>query len=149
PTLAGDAAEQVDRSSADNALKLAFIYQHEGREAQASRFLSETLELIRDAPRLGTFGYGIRDVQIYALLGRREDAIAAFREALDEGYRGSVVFDGWPLTIDPYLDAIRDDPRFIEMVAELDSHLAVMRDRLYAAPLSDSLDELRARAGTT
>ncbi|HLU07545.1 MAG TPA: hypothetical protein VKZ91_13380 [Woeseiaceae bacterium] len=149
PTLAGDAAEQVDRSSADNALKLAFIYQHEGREAQASRFLSETLELIRDAPRLGTFGYGIRDVQIYALLGRREDAIAAFREALDEGYRGSVVFDGWPLTIDPYLDAIRDDPRFIEMVAELDSHLAVMRDRLYAAQLSDSLDELRARAGTT
>ncbi|HEX5764719.1 MAG TPA: hypothetical protein VFY27_04075 [Woeseiaceae bacterium] len=149
PTLAGDAAGKVDRSSANNAIKLAFIYQHEGRDAEASLYLSELLDLIHDAPRLGTFGYGIRDVQIYALLGRREDAIAAFREALDEGYRGSVVFDGWPLSIDPFLDNIRDDPRFIEMVTELDSHLAVMRDRLYAAQLSDGLDELRARAGTT
>ena len=149
PTLAGDAAQRVDRSSADNALKLAFIYQQEGRDAQASRFLSETLELLQGAPRLGTFGYGIRDVQIYALMGRREDAIAAFREALDEGYRGSVAFDGWPLAIDPYLDDIRDDPRFVEMVAELESHLVVMRDRLDAAQLSDGLDELRARAGAT
>src|SRR5690606_39203609 len=149
PTLAGDAAEQVDRSSADNAIKLAFIYQQEGRDAQASRFLSETLALIQDAPRLGTFGYGIRDVQIYALLGRREDAIAAMREALDQGYRGSVAFDGWPLAIDPYLDNIRDDPRFVEMVAELEGHLSVMRDRLYAAQLSDGLDDLRARAEAT
>lgn len=149
PTLAGDAAEQVDRSTADNAMKLAFIYQKEGLDARASRLLSESLELLEDLPRLGTFGYGIRDVQIYALLNRRDDAIAAFRAALDEGYRGSVSFDGLPLAIDPYLDNIRDDPRFVAMVAELDGYLAVMRDRLYAAQMSDRLDELRARAGTT
>jgi tetratricopeptide (TPR) repeat protein len=147
PILTGDTARQVDRSAAHNAVKLAFIWQQEGRDAQASRLLTETLGVLRDVPRLGTFGFGIRDVQIYALLDRREDAIAAFRDALDEGYRGSVLFDGWPLAIDPYLDSIRDDPRFVEMSGELEDRLAVMRDRLYAAQAAGDLDQLRTRAG--
>jgi hypothetical protein len=111
--------------------------------------LTETLDVIRDLPRLGTHGYGIRDVQIYALLGRREDAIAAFRDALDAGYRGSVLFDGWPLAIDPYLDSIRDEPRFAEMLDELEGYLAVMRERIYRAEEAGNLDELRTRTETT
>jgi tetratricopeptide (TPR) repeat protein len=136
----------VDRSATRHAVKLAYIYQREGRSGEASRLLSEALDVIRDLPRLGTHGFGIRDVQIYALLGRREDAIAAFRDALDAGYRGSVLFDGWPLAIDPYLDGIRDDPRFVQMVDELDDYLVVMRDRLYEAESAGNLDDLRARA---
>jgi TolB-like protein/Tfp pilus assembly protein PilF len=146
PRLVGDTAGGVDRSATRHAVKLAYIYQREGRSGEASRLLSEALDVIRDLPRLGTHGFGIRDVQIYALLGRREDAIAAFRDALDAGYRGSVLFDGWPLAIDPYLDGIRDDPRFVQMVDELDDYLVVMRDRLYEAESAGNLDDLRARA---
>jgi TolB-like protein/Tfp pilus assembly protein PilF len=146
PRLGGDTAARVDRSATRHAVKLAYIYQREGRSGEASRLLSEALDVIRDLPRLGTHGFGIRDVQIYALLGRREDAIAAFRDALDAGYRGSVLFDGWPLAIDPYLDGIRDDPRFVQMVDELDDYLVVMRDRLYEAESAGNLDDLRARA---
>lgn len=87
-------------------------------------------------------------VQIYALLGRREDAIAAFREAIDAGYRGSVLFDGWPLVVDPYLDNVRDDPRFDEMVQELDNDLEVMRSRLLQAEAAANLDTLRSKAET-
>jgi hypothetical protein len=104
--------------------------------------------VLRGLPRLGTFGFGIRDVQIYALLGRKEEALAAFRDAIDAGYRGSLLFDGWPLFADPYIESIRDDPRFIAMLDELDGYLALMRDRLLEAEAKDNLAGLRAAAGT-
>jgi len=148
PILGGDTAARVDRAAAQNAVKLAYIYQREGRNSEASRLLMETLNVIRDLPRLGTHGFGIRDVQIYALLGRREDAIAAFRDALDAGYRGSILFDGWPLAVDPYLDSIREEPRFIQMLDELDTYLVVMRENIYGAEAAGSLDDLRSRTET-
>jgi tetratricopeptide (TPR) repeat protein len=149
PLLAGDSARRINRQTARNAVKLAYIEQRRGDERAASEILLQALDVVRDLPRLGTYGHGIRDVQIYALLGRREDALGAFREALDEGFRGSLMFDGWPLFADPYLDAIRDDPRFARMISELDDDLAVMRERLLQAEASDDFDSLRAMATRT
>ena len=146
PILSGDTSAKVDRSATGSAVKLAYIHQREGRDDQAATLLTETLDVLRTVPRLGTYGFGIRDVQVYALLGRREDAIAAFREALDDGYRGSILFDGWPLAIDPFLDTIREDPRFVAMLAELDGYLKAARDSLLEAQAAGDLDSLRARA---
>lgn len=143
PMLASDSANRINRRTARNAVKLAYIERKRGRGQLADEMLLEVLDVIRDLPRLGTFGYGIRDVQIYALLGRKEDALAAFRDALDEGFRGSLIFDGWPLIADPYLESIRDDPRFASMIDELDGYLAIMRDRLLEAEANDALDDLR------
>jgi TolB-like protein/Tfp pilus assembly protein PilF len=148
PLLNGDTADGVDRETARNAVKLAYIYLRQGRKPDATRLLHQALETIRGLPRLGTFGFGIRDVQIYALLGRREDALNAFREALDAGFRGSLMFDGWPLELDPYLDGIRDEPRFRAMVAELDAEIGIMRDRLFQAEATGEFESLRARAET-
>ncbi len=148
PLLAGDAAAAVDRQTARNAVKLAYIHLREGRTQDGTRLLHQALDAIRGLPRLGSFGFGIRDVQIYALLGRREDALNAFREAVDAGFRGSVLFDGWPLEVDPYLDSIRDEPRFRAMVAELDAHVEVMRDRLFEAEATGDFESLRMRAET-
>ncbi|HEX2140221.1 MAG TPA: tetratricopeptide repeat protein [Woeseiaceae bacterium] len=146
PLLNGDSADTVDRQTARNAVKLAYIHLRQGRKQEANRLLNQALEAIADLPRLGTFGFGIRDVQIYSLLGRREDALNAFREALDAGFRGSVMFDGWPLALDPYLDQIRDEPRFQQMVAELDRDVAIMRNRLLEAEATGDFESLRARA---
>lgn len=146
PLLGSDAVETIDRGTARNAVKLAYIHLRQGDKEQAVRLLNDSLEVIRSLPRLGTFGFGIRDVQIYALLGRKEDALNAFREALDAGYRGSTMFDGWPLAVDPYLDSIRGEPRFAAMVDELDGYLSVTRKRLFDAETAGNLDELRARA---
>jgi TolB-like protein/Tfp pilus assembly protein PilF len=148
PLLDGDSADTVNRQTARNAVKLAYIHLRQGRKQEADRLLNQALEAIAELPRLGTFGFGIRDVQIYALLGRREDALNAFREALDAGFRGSVMFDGWPLGLDPYLDSIRDEPRFQAMVVELDGHVDVMRDRLFEAEATGNLESLRVRAET-
>jgi hypothetical protein len=107
--------------------------------------LNAALLAVRDLPRVGTFGFGIRDVQIYALLGRSEDALAAFRDAIDQGYRGSIIFDGWPLEIDPYLDSIRQDPRFLLMTDELERYIDVMRQSLIRAGQTGDFESLRAR----
>jgi hypothetical protein len=106
--------------------------------------LNAVLVAIRDWPRVGTFGYGVRDVQIYSLLGRKEDALAAFREAIDQGYRSSLIFDGWPLAIDPYLDNVRSDPRFEQMHDELDGYIETMHRNLLDAERNGNVDELRA-----
>ena len=93
------------------------------------------------------FGQGIRDVQIFSLLGRTEDAFSALREAIDLGFRTSILFDTWLLEFDPYLTGIRDDPRFAAMLGELDELNAVMRDRVQAAEASGDWDQLTALAG--
>lgn len=147
PLLASDTRNRVNPATMRNAVKLAYIEQQLGRSVSANELLNRTLEVISELPRLGTYGYGIRDVQVYALLGRKEEALAAFRDALDEGFRGSLMFDGWPLLLDPYIESIRDDPRFVVMRDELDGYLAVMRDRLFEAEANDDLASLRAIAG--
>jgi tetratricopeptide (TPR) repeat protein len=148
PLLSGDTMQGVDRQTTRNAVKLAYIHLRQGRKPEATRLLHQALEALRGLPRLGTFGFGIRDVQIYALLGRREDALSAFREALDAGFRGSLMFDGWPLELDPYLDSIRGEPRFQAMVAELDAEVGIMRERLFQAEATGDFESLRARAET-
>src|SRR5690606_22807167 len=127
PLLAADAGNVVDRQTLHNAIKLAYIDLRQGRRREALALLQDGLEVIRESPRLGTYGYGIRDVQIYTLLGRKEDALQAFRDALDAGFRGSIFFDEWPLALDPYLEPLREEPRFVAMTEELDRYIDVMR----------------------
>ncbi len=145
PILGSDSRITVDRNTARDAVKLAYIEQREGHDAKALELLNAALVAVRDLPRVGTFGFGIRDVQIYALLGRTEDALAAFRDAIDQGYRGSIIFDGWPLEIDPYLDSIRQDPRFVLMTDELARYIDVMRQSLIQAEQANDFESLRAR----
>jgi tetratricopeptide (TPR) repeat protein len=62
-------------------------------------------------------------VQINAIMGKKEEAIAAFRHALDDGYRTL----WWRFPADPNLDSIRDDPRFVAMMKELRADVDKMR----------------------
>jgi hypothetical protein len=93
---------------------------------------------------MGLAGHGIRDVQILALQGKSFEALAAFREAIDEGFRGTVASNGWPLIIDPYLDSLRSNPEFQAMIDEVDDAVAAMQQRVIRAEQSGNWDELRA-----
>jgi len=95
------------------------------------------------------FGQGIRDVQILALLGRKEDALQALRTAVTAGYRCSIASNSWLLENDPFLDSIRDDSRFAAIVSELESLNGVMRSRVMEAEETGNWAPLRALAGST
>ena len=149
PVLASDAELQVGRYTADNVIKLAYIHKETGNEKRAYELLSATLPVVQQFPRLGTFGHGISDVEIFAMLGRTEDALSTLREAVDAGYRGSIIKNNWLLEDDPYLKSIRDDPRFVAIVSEIRTYIEAMRINLERVQSSGNWDSLLARVKTT
>jgi len=144
PEFAADADPEVTAHNVANLIRYAFILQNQGENQRANKLLELALVVVRTLPRIGLSGHGIRDVQILALQGKTLEALAALRDAIDEGFRGTVASNGWPLAIDPYLNSLRGQPAFEAMVGELDDEVARMQQRVIQAEQSDNWDELRA-----
>jgi hypothetical protein len=98
---------------------------------------------------MGLTGHGIRDVQILALQGNTRAALAALRDAIDEGFRGTVSSNGWPLVVDPYLNSLRGQPAFEVMVDELDDAVTTMQQRVADTEQSGDWAALRALVEST
>jgi len=75
--------------------------------------LQVDLTLARLQPKDPTVRYNL--ACSYALLGRKEEAFAALREAVRLGY-----VDAEHMREDPDLESLRDDPRFGKILASLD-----------------------------
>ena len=118
---------QVDDSNYVAALDLALVLMHLGEQERADDLLAGSLKTIESLSRLGTDGYWISDVRIYALQQRPELALAALRQAMDEGWQFLTWFY---LDNDPNLDSIRDDPEFKRLYAEIKSDLAIQARRV-------------------
>lgn len=116
PELLIDTDPQVSRSNYRSAIDLAHILQKTGEHDQANMLLEHCLDLISSMPRLGQFGHGISDVQIYALKGRAEDALRALRSAVQEGWRH---FWWYHAEHDHVLESIRHEPEFQKMMGEI------------------------------
>ena len=144
PEFAEDADPVVSAFNVANLIRYAFILQNLGESQNADEVLVAALDVVRTLPRTGLSGHGIRDVQILALQGKTLEALAALRDAIDEGFRGTVASNGWPIAVDPYLSSLRGQPGFEAMVGELDDAIEVMRQRVSEAEQSGNWDELRA-----
>lgn len=144
PEFVADADPRIDASNVANVIRYAFILQNLGEKGRADTLLETALNVVRTLPRIGLAGHGIRDVQILALQGKTFEALAALREAIDEGFRGTVASNGWPMAIDPYLESLRGQPGFQAMAGELDDAIAAMQQRVSEAEQSGNWDELRA-----
>ncbi len=144
PEFAADADPEVDANNVSDLIRYAFILQNQGENQRANKLLEMALDVVRTLPRIGLYGHGIRDVQILALQGKTLAALAALRDAIDEGFRGTVASNGWPLAIDPYLSSLRGQPAFEAMVGELEDEVARMQQRVLQAEQSGNWDELRA-----
>jgi hypothetical protein len=93
-----------------------------GERARADLLLNRSFQIIQTLPRLGEqAGYGIADVQIHALRGDRQKALAVLRQAIDEGWRG---LWWYYLKHDPNLESLHDDPEYQAMVAEIEADMA-------------------------
>ena len=149
PILNNDSNLQIDRFTVRQIVKLAFVYQRTGNVIRGNEMLHATLPVVQALPRLGMYGQGIRDVQILALLGRKEDALSALRAAVTAGYRSSIPYNNWLLEDDPFLDSIRDDSRFADIISELESLNGIMRSRIIEAEETGDWAPLRAIAGST
>jgi TolB-like protein/Tfp pilus assembly protein PilF len=149
PILERDSKLQIDRYTVRQIISLAYIHQRTGNVVRGNAMLNAALPVVQELPRLGMSGQGIRDVQILALLGRKEDALNALRAAVTAGHRSSIPFNNWLLEDDPFLDSIRDDSRYADIVSELELLNGVMHSRLIEAEESGDWPALRALAGAT
>jgi TolB-like protein/tetratricopeptide (TPR) repeat protein len=146
PEFAGDADPLINRFNVSNIIQYAFILQNQGEKRRAKSLLASALPVVHSLPRIGLAGHGIRDVQILALQGKPFEALTALREAIDEGFRGTTYSNGWPLSLDPYLDSLRDRPEFQAMASEIEDAVMLMQERATLTEASGDWDDLRAIA---
>ena len=144
PEFFEDADPRIDAFNVANLVRYAFILRNLGENKRSDALLDTALAVVRTQPRIGLAGHGIRDVQILAIQGKTIAALAALRDAIDEGFRGTVASNGWPMLIDPYLESLRAEPEFQAMVGELDDAIARMQQRVAEAEQSGNWDALRA-----
>ena len=136
PELLNKDAAKIDRTNFVGAIDLAYVLSKTGEQERADLLLDRSLTFIATIPRLGSDGYGISDVRIYALQGKTEKALAALRQAIDERWRISWWYY---LEHDPSLDSIRDEPEFQAMVAEIKADMAAQLERVRAMEASGEL----------
>nr|CAM58137.1 putative adenylate/guanylate cyclase protein [uncultured marine microorganism] len=142
PELAAD-PPVVEADNLANAVAMAYTLQQLHQPDRARQLLEVTLASLETRPRMGMTGFGPRDAQILALMGRSDEAIAKLQEAYDEGWRSSWRYDTWSLEDDRYLESVHDRPEFQAIVEALKADLKVMGDRALAAEESNDWDELR------
>ena len=129
PSLLNDNDPQVYRTNVQAVISLAFILSNTDEQMQADLLLDRSLALFESIPRLGIRGYGIADVKIYAQRGMTEEALAALREAIDQGWRT----DWWYyLEHDFSLQPLHDEPEYQAMVEEIRADMAAQLARVRA-----------------
>ncbi len=72
-------------------------------------------------------GYGFADVDLHALRGEKEKALAALREGVASGTR---YLSRLQLLYNPNLESIRDTPEFAAIIAEIEADMAVQLEQV-------------------
>jgi tetratricopeptide (TPR) repeat protein len=119
-------------------LDLAAAYLHAGEKAKAESLLSLVETELPRWPQIGAwgFGYGYADVDLHALRGEKERALAALREGAAKGIRYM-----WRLQLlyNPNLKSIRDTPEFAAVIAEIEADMATQLARVHEMQRSGEL----------
>ncbi len=144
PSLAADVSSGVDRFNLGPALLYAYLQQQRDQPLLAQRVLDDAEAVVRDMPRLGRSGHGIRDVQILALEGRPEAALDRLQDAVDAGFVSLMAFDPWDLDQDPLTESLRGHPRYGRLLQRMAERIDVMRSRVDDAQQTGNWDALRA-----
>ena len=127
PALADSKKLQVNRTNFRVAIDYALVLAKSGNRQRADDLLDLCMKFINTIPRMGQEGYWIADAAIYALRGNNRAALAALRDAIDQGWRANWWYF---LKHDPNFDSVREEPEFQAMVAELGADMADQLSRL-------------------
>lgn len=136
PEFIGDGPAKLDELNYSAAIDFVPVLQRLGEGDRARALLEDIERIIRDKQRLGLEGHGIADAQVFALRGQKALALAALRKAERAGWRmGWRYFRG----DEPTLAAIRGEPEFKAVFADIERDMARQRAGLDGRPRGSSL----------
>jgi tetratricopeptide (TPR) repeat protein len=104
----------------------AFLYVRNGDRAQAQPLIEAALAATREATTSGdvSFNPPMENAVLFLMLGKRSEALDALGAGVRAGWK-----DAPFLRRDPLLAGLRQDPRFVAIVQQVEREVAEMRAR--------------------
>lgn len=119
PELFRDAPD-VTRANIGAAVDLVLLLKMTGRENAYLALAEGSLDLMESMPRMAAMGIGLLDVELHAILGDRNSAIAALTAANDAG----LIFYLEPERHYPNLTNVAGDPEFQRLIGLIQDRVA-------------------------
>lgn len=112
---------RIHRANYGSAVEIAYLLIRSGEGARGRKLLELVIPVIDAKPILGIWGSAYGNARTYALLGRKEEALAELQRGVDAGWRA-----GWRYSFDfdPLFDSLRDEPEFAAMRAKIATDMA-------------------------
>jgi len=122
PELFDATALNIGRDNRETAVDLAYLLLQTGEQAQAEHLLDQSEAAIALGHRLTTIEvFAVLEARIHALRGDKANAIAALRQAVDQGWR----WQAWYfLEHDPVLAPLHAEPEFQSIKAVVTADMA-------------------------
>jgi tetratricopeptide (TPR) repeat protein len=133
PELLDEDKPNIESSNYGSAINLALVLSETGEQERANMLLNSSLVFLEKIERLGYQGFWVADVQAYALQGKKAEALAALREAIDSGWRS---LWWYYLERDKNMDSIRNEPEYQAILEEVRTDMAAQLVRLHEAQAS-------------
>jgi tetratricopeptide (TPR) repeat protein len=127
PELFVDNELDIDQRNREAAIDLAYLLLHTGEGPRAEQLLDQSQAAIALGRYSTSEGFSLLEPRIHALRGDTEKALAALRQAVDQGWRW---FSWYFLEYDPALASLHDEPDFQALKQEIKLDLATQRTRL-------------------
>lgn len=118
-----EAQPQVRADNIVKAADLGLLLQRAGQSEQAQAMLENVVSFYDDNYARGAANYplGIAKVDALALLGRNDEALAALRQLIDDGWR---LLWRWSTVFNPNHASLHGDPDYESMLVEIEQDLA-------------------------
>ncbi len=130
----------VNRSNLQAAVDLVLLLQKTGETADASVLAERTFPVLADTPVFAAFGRFLLEVELHAILGERDKAIAALSDVVDSGLTAYVNPNNRNLA------SIANDPEYLRLMAvvrgRVDAERAKVREMEVKGLLARTPDEL-------
>ena len=126
---------RVDQLS--EAPLLALALRAGGRAQEAERLLREADSLTRAIYRKSTvpFWFDAQSAAIFAVLGKKDEALSTLQRAFDRGWRQSDGADLRDIEDEPAFRPLHGEPRFERLRAKIAAHYAREREEMLRLPI--------------
>ena len=122
PELVSSGEVEADPTNLQAIVLVGRALHESGNTERANYLFDQALALMRTMHRVRGVGYDNLDVLIHVIRGEETQAIAALRDAFDEGWRLNCVFLRHP----PF-DTMLDNPEWVAVVEQFEADIARQR----------------------